>query len=178
MDDRRNLADNLMSRAAGGDRDAFGRLAELAGPVVYRFCLSHLPPRMLDSASDARQESFLRAWKNRRRFRSGGNAIGWLMGIAINVVRERRRQFRPILSLNDFDPAENTRDEPDERLEALASAVETLPARQREAVACRFVQGMTVAETAEAMGCAEGTVKAAVFRAIANLQKMMKRPEQ
>ena len=177
MDDRRILADSLMSRAAGGDRDAFGQLAELVGPVVYRFCLAHLPLPMRDSAPDARQECFLRAWKNRRRFRTGGNAIAWLMGIALNVVRERRRKFRPALSLDDFEPAEGAIVGPDERIETLTKAVETLPARQREALACRFLRGMSVAETAAVMGCAEGTVKAAVFKAIANLQKMMKRKE-
>ncbi|MCK4624909.1 MAG: sigma-70 family RNA polymerase sigma factor [Phycisphaerae bacterium] len=177
MDDRRNLADSLMSRAAGGDRDAFGQLTELVGLAVYRFCLAHLPPPMRDVADDARQECFLRAWKNRRRFRSGGNAVGWLMGIAINVVRERRRKFRPALSLDDFDPPEKVIAGPDERLKALTEAVEILPPRQREAVACRFLRGMSVAETAAVMGCAEGTVKAAVFKAIANLQEMMKRPE-
>ena len=62
----------------------------------------------------------------------------------------------------------------DARLERLARAVERLPERQREAVACRFLRGMSIAETAKVMGCAEGTVKAAVFKAIANLQRMMK----
>ena len=59
MDNRRIPADSLMARAAGGDRDAFGQLAELVGPVVYRFCLAHLPPQMRDAADDARQECFL-----------------------------------------------------------------------------------------------------------------------
>ena len=177
MDDRRNLADSLMSRAAGGDRDAFGQLAELVGLAVYRFCLAHLPPPMHNSADDARQECFLRAWKNRKRFRTGGNAVGWLMGIALNIVRERRRKFRPAMSLDDFDPPERVIAGPDERIETLTKAVETLPARQREALACRFLRGMSIAETAAVMGCAEGTVKAAVFKAIANLQKMMKRKE-
>ncbi|MDY7009269.1 MAG: RNA polymerase sigma factor [Planctomycetota bacterium] len=176
MDDRRILADSLMSRAAGGDRDAFGRLAEITGAAVYHFCLAHLPPRMRYSAADVRQECFLRAWRDRKRFRTGGNAVAWLMGIALNVVREHRRKFRPALPLDNFDPSGKNRNE-DERLEQLSAAVDALPARQREAVICRFFGGMSVAETAAAMGCAEGTVKAAVFKAVENLQRIMNQQE-
>lgn len=177
---QRRQAGVLMVRSAGGDRDAFGRLAELVGPMVYRFCLAHLPQRMRDDAADARQECFLRAWRARKRFRPDGDAVAWLMGIAINVVREKRRDLfkhSPAIPLGDFDPAGPTREKPDERLDALSTALDALPDRQREAVTCRFLQGMSVAETAGAMGCAEGTVKAAVFKAVENLRRIMNRIE-
>ena len=170
----RSLADALMARAASGDREAFARLAELAAPAVYRFCLAHLPPPLRESAEDARQECLLRAWRRRRRFRPGGSAMAWLLGIAMNVVRERRRKHRPAVGLHDT-PAAPERDGLDERLGQLAEALEELPARQREALICRFLQGMSVAETAWAMGCAEGTVKATVFKAVANLRERMSR---
>ena len=100
--------------------------------------------------------------------------MAWLLGIAMNVVRERRRKHRPGGSLQDT-PAAAQREGLDERLGQLAEALEKLPARQREALICRFLQGMSVAETARAMGCAEGTVKATVFKAVANLRERMSR---
>jgi len=173
MDRQRRPADDLMARAARSDREAFGDLAELVGPAVYRFCLAHLHPARRDEADDARQETFLRAWRARKRFRPGGGATGWLLGIAMNVLRERRRR-RPTRALGGLDPPSPARPETDERLGALAEAVEALPDRQREAVACRFFRGLSVAQTARAMGVAEGTVKAAVFQAIGNLRRLMK----
>lgn len=170
-----SLADALMARAASGDREAFARLAELAAPAVYRFCLAHLPPPLRESAQDARQECLLRAWRGRRRFRPGGSAVAWLLGIAMNVVRERRRKYRPAAPLSEPPATGHRREDPDERLGQLAEAIEELPARQREAIICRFLQGMSVAETARAMGCAEGTVKATVFKAVASLRERMSR---
>jgi len=169
----RSLADALMARAAGGERDAFAQLAELAGPVLYRFCQAHLPPHMRGEAEDARQECLLRAWRRRKSFRKGGAAMTWLLGIAMNVVRERRRR-RPMVSLEAADPPQAQAAGGDDRLELLAAAIEKLPPRQREAVTCRFLRGMSIAETAAVMGCAEGTVKAAVFKAIASLGRMMR----
>ena len=171
MDHQRRLASELLAR---GDREAFGRLAELLGAALHRFCLAQLPPSRRDAAEDCRQECLLRAYRSRKRFRPEGDATAWMLGIAMNVVREWRRKDRGAWPLGDLDPAAPLT-KPDERRPRLASAVESLPDRQREAVVCRFLRGMSVAETANVMGCAEGTVKASVFKAIANLQRRLKR---
>jgi RNA polymerase sigma-70 factor (ECF subfamily) len=173
MDPQRALAAALMARAAKGDRQAFGELVDLVGPMVHRFCLAHLPPGLRDSAGDAGQECLLRAFQGRRRFRPGGDAVAWLLGIAMNVVRERRRKFRPGPSLSGLDPPARPAEDVPEHLADLAGALERLPARQREAVVCRFLRSMSVAQTARAMGCAEGTVKATVFKAMANLRRQL-----
>ena len=173
MTDHRSEADGLMARGADGDARAFGRLAELTAETVYRFALAHLPPHLRHEAEDVRQETYFRGWRRRKAFRKGRPAVGWLLGIALNVVRERRRQRRPMALPDAFGLAGPDPPETDERLGRLARAVEALPDRQREAIACRFLRGMSVAETARAMGCAEGTVKATVFKAVANLQRIM-----
>lgn len=55
----------------------------------------------------------------------------------------------------------------------LRQAVAALPPRQREVVVLRFYLRCSVGETAEAMGCAEGTVKAATSQALQRLQAVM-----
>ena len=50
------------------------------------------------------------------------------------------------------------------------SALARLPLRQRAAVVLRFLGGLSVAEVAEAMGCAEGTVKATLHGALRRLR--------
>ena len=49
----------------------------------------------------------------------------------------------------------------------------TLPDRQREAITLRFFEEMSVEETASAMGCAVGTVKATVHQALRALKLKM-----
>ena len=91
----RSPADALMARAASGDREAFARLAELAAPAVYRFCLAHLPPPLRESAEDARQECLLRAWRGRRRFRPGGSACLRRLGVDKPSISCENQAARP-----------------------------------------------------------------------------------
>ena len=173
MSGQRMQANDLMERAVAGEAGAFEGLAQLTAESIHRFCLAHLPRHVRPAAEDARQECYLRAWRARRKYRSGRNATAWLMGIAMNVVREIRRKRLPASGMDGLDLPARPEDPPDERLALLAPAVEQLPARQREAIICRFLQGMSVAETAHVMGCAEGTVKATVFKAISALGKSL-----
>jgi RNA polymerase sigma factor (sigma-70 family) len=54
---------------------------------------------------------------------------------------------------------------------AVRAAVRALPPRQRAVVIARFYGGLSVQETAAALGCAEGTVKATTHQAIRNLRQ-------
>ena len=79
-----------MDQAASGDDAAFGHLADAVQDDLYRFALAHGLRR--DDAADAVQETLLRAYRMRSRWRPGGEAMTWLWGICMNVVREARRQ--------------------------------------------------------------------------------------
>lgn len=59
-------------------------------------------------------------------------------------------------------------------LQIIESSLENLPARQREAFLLRYWEEMDVAETAEIMGCSEGSVKTHCSRAVASLAKMLR----
>ena len=60
-----------------------------------------------------------------------------------------------------------------ETLRLIEEEIQKLPARQREAFLMRYWQDMDVAETAEAMGCSEGSVKTHCSRATHALQKAL-----
>lgn len=180
---------DLMDRAASGDDTAFGQLALAAQDDLYRFALAHGLKGA--DAAEVTQETFLRAFRGRDAWRKGSDVSGWLYGIAINVVREfhrrNRRRGAEGLELDEMAPADCDRpgrigqDVPSEvdaalTAQRLAWALEQLPPRQHEAVVCRFLMCLSLQETADVMGCAEGTVKAAVFAALENLRKIIKTP--
>jgi len=180
-----------MDRAASGDDGAFGSLALAVQGDLYRFALAH-GLKQADAAESV-QETFLRAYRMRKSWRVGGDALGWLYGIAMNVVREfhRRNHRRPAegLELDSLTGAEYERpgavgqgngppagheSDREARRRLLVDALVKLPPRQQEAVSCRYLLEMSLRETADVMGCAEGTVKASVFAGLENLRKLIK----
>ncbi len=165
-----------MRHAAEGSDAAFGELAQLAGPELLRFALAQ--GLSATDAADAAQEALLRAFQKRRSWQARGEAMCWLMGITLNVAREihRRRRmasFDEMLLKDAKAPLAGADMEAAEDLERLAGAMQGLPSRQREAIACRFLRRLSVQETADVMGCAKGTVKSAVFTALASLRQAL-----
>jgi RNA polymerase sigma-70 factor (ECF subfamily) len=63
-------------------------------------------------------------------------------------------------------------------LSEVMQAAKTLPDAQRQVISLRFAAGLTVAETARAMGKGEGNVKVIQHKAIAKLREMMGQPKK
>ena len=96
-----------------------------------------------------------------------------------NAVKKRVMQFFGKSDENDSDPIEllpDHNEDPLRRLtddnswDALGKAVRALPARQRECFLLRELQGLSVLETAAAMGCSDGSVKTHLSRALTALR--------
>src|SRR5262249_22499721 len=121
-------------------------------------------------------------------FRGESQLRTWSLGIALNVVRETRRKRKARqLDLNDDETAATPRVarlpedenvgselERQEQISMLKRTLDALPERQREAIVLRFFEDLSVEQTAAAMHCAEGTVKATVFQALRTLRDRMK----
>jgi RNA polymerase sigma-70 factor (ECF subfamily) len=111
----------------------------------------------------------------------------WLASIAVNLARNRRRRHldrHPPASLEPlrdagFDPADDVTSEPPgmalrrESTVELAGALLRLPPLLRAPVVLRHVDGLSVAETAAALGRPEGTVKAQVSRGLDKLRAIL-----
>jgi RNA polymerase sigma-70 factor (ECF subfamily) len=170
-----------MDRAAAGDPDAFAAVARETQDELFRLALANGLSR--DDAAEATQEALLRAYAGRGGWRRGADAMAWLCGILLNVVREchRRRQRSRILAAADGPAAADLAEQPAaggrpweaESLGPLTQAIDRLPPRQREAIACRYLRQMSIRQTAAAMGCAEGTVKSAVSAALERLREIL-----
>lgn len=169
-----------IERARRGERDALQALMLGLQDTWYRFCLTQL--RDTDTARDATQETAVRFMRHLPAFRGESRIETWSLGIALNVVREFRRnvqknrQLESAEGVNPRDPATdaNERDtlEPDE-LQNVHKLLSELPERQREAIVLRFFEDRSVEETAQAMNCAEGTIKATVFQALRSLRQKL-----
>lgn len=133
--------------------------------------LARLAARLAPSGDrdDVVQESLARAWAKRSQFDPArGSALAWLLAITADQARRARRRRRPFALFN----ADRRVRSIDDRLD-IEFAVSKLPARQRLAVDCFYFVGLSVAETAVVMGCAEGTVKSTLSDARARLQRIL-----
>jgi RNA polymerase sigma-70 factor (ECF subfamily) len=162
----------MIQAARAGERAAQAALLRGLQDQWYRMVL-----RLLGDAENAReatQETALRFLKRLPGFEGRSEIRTWSLGIAINVAREMRRQKKRE-ELTGNAPARAVG--PDiavqkrEEAELVSRVIDTLPLRQREAVVLRFFEQLSVEETASAMGCAGGTVKALVFQALRNLRQ-------
>jgi RNA polymerase sigma-70 factor (ECF subfamily) len=183
------VVDQITVEAARrGDREAQARLLRELQDPWFRFCVSLLGNA--DDARDAVQETALRFLRDLSRFRGNSSITTWSMGIAINVTREmRRKRSRTMLSITsetedgesggDQPPEDKKSESPDDQAaqrqssQILRSMLKDLPERQREAVVLRYFQELSVEETATAMNCAVGTVKATVHQALRALRTRM-----
>jgi RNA polymerase sigma-70 factor (ECF subfamily) len=132
--------------------------------------MARLAARLAPAADrdDVVQEALVRAWTKRRLYDAGrGTAAAWLLAITADQAGKARRRASSARGPVSVEPPPAGPD-PD-----LARAVATLSARQRLAVDCFYYAGLTVAETAAVMGCAEGTVKSTLSDARARLRPLL-----
>lgn len=168
----------LVQRAAKGDAAAWEPLVREHQQAVFR--LAYLFLGDADDAEDIAQETFLRAWNHLKRFDSTRPLRPWLFSIAANLARNRRRSagrylaaltraFReqPKETLPDEQSAQNT------EAHHLWKAVQHLDHPDQQIVYLRYFLDLSVAETAEALQVAEGTVKSRLSRALEKLRNII-----
>ena len=131
-------------------------------------------------AEEAVQDAFVKAHRALGRFREGAPFRPWLLAIVANEARNKRRsagrRARFELHLAEERPSGGAAPSPEAALLAreqraqLVAAIDTLGEEHREVVACRYLLGLSEAETAAALGCRPGTVKSRLSRALARLE--------
>ncbi|SDX54617.1 RNA polymerase sigma-70 factor, ECF subfamily [Modestobacter sp. DSM 44400] len=170
----------LVRRAQTGDAEGFGQLYDRYVDVVFRF-LYH---RVGDSATaeDFTSETFVRALRRIDSLTFQGRDVGaWLITIARNIVLDhvKSSRYRLEVTTADMRDADRATDGPEDAvLQGLTNAellagVAQLSDEQRECVVLRFLQDLSVAETAAAMGKKDGAVKALQHRAVRRLATLL-----
>jgi RNA polymerase sigma-70 factor, ECF subfamily len=170
----------LVELARGGDVDAFGLLYDHYQPSVYRFVYYRTRSQTL--AEDLTSETFLRALRNMAGFRWQGKDFGaWLMTIARNLCTDHFKAGRTRLeqTTDDMGAHDDATEGPENAVlagltnEVLLDGLKQLSDEQRDCLIMRFLQGLSIAETAEILGRTEGAIKQLQLRGVRNLAKLI-----
>jgi RNA polymerase sigma-70 factor, ECF subfamily len=164
----------LLEKLCQGDQPSWESLIGAHQDRMLNY-LYHLEGSYED-ALDLCQETFFRAWKGIKTFKTGEELLPWLYTIARNVQIEKHRrkqhqQFSLDEALEDhgYEPAVAVESpqrnaESNQSAERVREALLELPEEYRTAVVLRFMDDLSYEEIAGVQGVAIGTAKSRVFR--------------
>ncbi len=169
----------LLAAHVGGEHDAFGELF-----VRHRDRLWAVALRTMgnpDDAADGLQDGMVAAYRRAASFRGEAQVTTWLHRVVVNACLDRLRAMKvrraeplpddleeyggrraAVLAGEDDDPAEASVRA--ERARQVADALASLHPDQRAAIILVDLEGYRVAEVAQMLECAEGTVKSRCSR--------------
>jgi len=171
----------VVEAAQSGDLEALASLYDTHINQVYRYCLARLGN--VHDAEDVAEEIFIKMLNGLPNYQWRKVPFAaWLMRISHNEVitftRRNGRRSQDTELPEDLldqgmqnDPAENA--ERQLALEDLRKAVELLPEAQREVIILRFASGLSIADTARALGKQENNVKVLQHKGMQRLQTLM-----
>jgi RNA polymerase sigma-70 factor, ECF subfamily len=190
-------AGGVVAAARAGDESAFSRLVESYRPELQVHCYRMLGS--LEDSEDVVQETFLRAWRNRRAFEQRSSFRTWLYRIATNACFDalaRRPRVEPAQGTPPLAEVPWLQPYPDHLLEGIAAsddqpetelvaketielafiaAIQLLPPRQRAVLISRDVLGWSAAESATLLGVSVASVNSALQRARATMKRHLPR---
>jgi RNA polymerase sigma-70 factor (ECF subfamily) len=177
LDESEASDSELIGRAKGGDREAFGTLVERHYGFVYRAAYRWCGRKA--DAEDIAQEVCARLGKAMRDYRGGGAFTTWLYTVTLNAARDHARKtareaaktsaYGVHVLISGVGPEE--RGDP---AEALWAAVRQLPDKQRDAVTLVYGEGVSHAVAAQAMAISETTVSWHIHEAKKRLKVLMR----
>jgi RNA polymerase sigma-70 factor (ECF subfamily) len=176
--------EDLVARAGGGDGAAFGQLVQTYQEVAFR--TAYLIAGDAGDAVDFANDAFVKAHAALARFRPDAPFRPWLLQIVANEARNRRRAAgrraqlalraaddQRIATSGDAAPSPEVAALAREQRQALLEAVNGLREDDRQAITFRYFLDLSESEMADALGCARGTVKSRLSRALARLRDQL-----
>ena len=177
----------LLRAHVDGDADAFGILFARHRDRLWAVAIRTMGNP--EDAADGLQDGLIAAYRRAGSFRGEAAVTTWLHRVVVNACLDRLRAARvrrterlpddleeygdrgSLVSATDADPADLAED--DERRRVVLAALATLPPEQRAALVLVDMEGYPVAEVAEVLGCAVGTVKSRCSRGRARLAVLL-----
>lgn len=175
----------LMERVRRGDEAALGLLMER-----WERPIKAVIARLVCNAAEAEelaQETFVRVWQQREKFRAGSPFKPWVISIAINLARNRLRWWRrrPHVALEEWTEradvgrpkpvAGASRLEDEELADAVRDAIAALPLELREAIVLFEYEQLSQQEIAAIVGATPKAVETRIHRAKEKLRVALKK---
>ena len=173
--------ETLIREAQRGDTGAFEELVRRYQEAAFR--AAYLVLRDADEAQDAAQDAIVKAYRALGRFRPGAGKgfRPWLLKIvmneSLNRVKSRQRRAAVAERAARGQPLEWSLDDAvvdRERARLLREALDALKEQERVLVYLRYFLSLSEHELADYMGCAQGTVKSRLHRALAKLREVVR----
>lgn len=165
----------LLAMHKKGDADAFGELFRRHKDRMWAVALR--TARDPELAADAVQDGFINAFRRADSFRGDSAVTTWLHRIVVNACLDRLRRVKPTSDIADHEPVE-PRDyhrSVEVRLD-VREALEKIPEGQKMALILVDMHGMSVAEAAQVLEVAEGTIKSRCARGRAAMAELLGQP--
>ncbi len=169
---------DLVARASQGEVQAFGDLYERYLDEIYRFIYYRVMDE--DEAEDMTETAFLKAWEALPKTnRPVENFRAWMYRIAHNLVIDRHRTRKITVPLEhavgvrDVQPMPERVAQNREESTELAQKMSELQPRHQQVLLCRFVNGLSHAETAQVMGLKENHVRVLQYRALKEIRQLL-----
>lgn len=184
---------SLLRRLRDGDEHAFVALVERYHPVMLRVALAYVPSPAV--AEEVVQDTWLAVLRGLARFEERSSLRTWLFSILVNRARTTgERETRsvpvadagPVVDASRFGPSggwaappEHWVEEAENRIDAaklaelLRAGLDVLPARQREVVLLRDVEGLSGAEVCEVLAISEANQRVLLHRGRSKLRQLL-----
>lgn len=169
--------EQLLHAHLAGDPHAFSDL--ITRHLDYLWSVALRTSQNPEDAADALQDALFAAHRTAHDFRSDAKVTSWLHRIVVNagLDRIRRNKVRRTVPLPEWDVvsiADTTDDIAAVDLSvSIGRALHVLPEGQRAAIVAVDIEGYTVAEAAEILGVAEGTIKSRCARGRLKLAQVL-----
>jgi RNA polymerase sigma-70 factor (ECF subfamily) len=184
--------DELLRRLRSGDERAFIGLVERYNEAMLRLAASFVPSRAI--AEEVVQDTWLALLRGLAGFQGRSSLKTWLFAILVNQARKTgTREHRsvpvadpePVVDPSRFDGSGGWADPPEHWIEAaegrmeagkladrIRAWIEDLPARQREVVFLRDVEGMSSEEVCTVLALSEGNQRVLLHRGRSRLRQL------
>ena len=173
--------EELMLECQKDNLEAFNLLFRRYKKRLYNFSFRFVSDRL--SAEEITLDTFMRAYRARKRYQPIARFSTWIYSIAINLCRDfsKAKSKDKVISesVYELNLVVESHNNPDERaLEGelkrkVMKAINLLPRKQREVIIMSYYEGLTYPEIASILRCSSASVKMAAHRAYLKLRKLL-----
>ncbi len=171
----------LIAQAKRGDREAYEALVRQYDQLAFR--TAYVLTGDAGDAEEAAQSAFMKAYLNLSRFRVDAPFRPWILRIVANEARNTRRsrtrhRLHEVtedgsLELPVPEPGVDLQLMAKERSAWLVAHINELNESDRVVIHCRYTLDLSELEMADVLGCARGTVKSRLSRALGRLRQRL-----